>query len=71
MTGATQIEGALFDTIQYMDDSSLGKFLDNLKKEQALFVISESVRYAFEKGVFNIKESEAISRSLRVLNNVQ
>jgi hypothetical protein len=54
-----------------MDDSSLGKFLDNLKKEQALFVIAESIRFAFEKGVFNLKESEALSRSLRVLNNVQ
>jgi|688.fasta_scaffold95903_6 hypothetical protein len=71
MSGTTQIEGALFDTIQYMDDSSLGKFLDNLKKEQALFVIAESIRFAFEKGVFNLKESEALSRSLRVLNNVQ
>lgn len=71
MTGSTQYEGALFDTIQYVDDSSLGKFLDNLKKEQALFVIGESLKFAFEKGVFNLKESEAISRSLRVINNVQ
>ncbi len=40
MTGATeqQIQGALFGTIQYADETSLGVFLDNLKKEQAILI---------------------------------
>ena len=47
MTGSTeqQIQGALFGTIQYANDESLGVFLDNLKKEQAIFIIAEALKY--------------------------
>ena len=46
MTGSTeqQIQGALFGTIQYANDESLGVFLDNLKKEQAILIITEALK---------------------------
>jgi hypothetical protein len=63
-----QFEGSLFDTIQYQNSESLEKFLDNLRKEQALLIISEAIRVSYEKGVFDIIESESISRALRLLS---
>jgi hypothetical protein len=68
MTGSTQ-SYFLFDTIQYTDNESLGKFLDNLKKEQAIMIVTEALQHAFRNGLYDIKESEAISRSLRIIDH--
>jgi hypothetical protein len=68
MTGDTIQGGSLFQTIQYENDESLGKFLDNLQLEQAHLIIEESLRFAFRNGIFDLKESEAISKSLRIIN---
>ena len=70
MTGATeqQIQGALFGTIQYANDESLGIFLDNLKKEQAIFIITEALKFGYDRGLYDMKESESISKSLRILS---
>jgi len=66
MTGTTE-SYFLFETIQYKDNKSLGIFLDNLKKEQALMIVSEALRHGFRNGLFDLNESESISRSLRIL----
>jgi hypothetical protein len=70
MTGATEqeIQGALFGTIQYANETSLGVFLDNLKKEQALLIITEALKYGYERGLYDLKESESISKSLRIIS---
>ncbi len=68
MTGATE-SYFLFDTIQYTDNKSLGIFLDNLKKEQALMILSEAILHGFRNGLYDIKESEAISRSMRIIQD--
>lgn len=70
MTGSTeqQIQGALFGTIQYANDESLGVFLDNLKKEQAIFIITEALKFGYDRGLYDMKESESISKSLRILS---
>lgn len=67
MTGATE-SYFLFDSIQYTDNKSLGIFLDNLKKEQAMMIIMEAIHQGFRNGLYDIKESEAISRSLRIID---
>jgi hypothetical protein len=70
MTGTTeqQIQGALFGTIQYANDESLGIFLDNLKKEQAILIITEALKFGYERGLYDLRESESISKSLRILS---
>lgn len=67
MTGSTE-SYFLFDSIQYTDNKSLGIFLDNLKKEQAMMIINEAIQHGFRNGLYDIKESEAISRSLRIID---
>ena len=59
----------LFDSIQYVDDKSLGIFIDNLKLEQSIYVITEALNYCHRGGLFSLHESEIISKSLRILNN--
>ena len=69
MTGTThQITRSLFQTIEYADQKSLGVFLNNLKSDQAFLIVSEALNYAHRNGIFDLNESEAISRSMRILN---
>jgi hypothetical protein len=46
----------------------LGVFLDNLKKEQAILIITEALKFGYERGLYDLKESESISKSLRILS---
>jgi hypothetical protein len=42
-------------------------FLDNMTEDQAIYCIKESLNYCFVKGMFDLQESEAVSKSLRLL----
>ena len=64
-----EIIGNLFESIHYTSQEQLNVFLDNMTEEQAIYCIKESLNYCFVKGLFDLQESEAISKSLRVLFN--
>ena len=42
--------------------------MDNLKPEQAQFIIEEALKFGFRNGIFDLRESEAISKSIRIIN---
>ena len=60
--------GSLFGTIHYNTYNDLNSFITNLTKEQSLYCLIESVKYAHSKGVFSLEESECISKSIRSFN---
>ena len=62
-----EIIGNLFESIHYTSQEQLNLFLDNMTEEQAIYCIKESLNYCFVKGLFDLQESEAVSKSLRVL----
>ena len=64
-----EIIGNLFESIHYTSQEQLNVFLDNMTEEQAIYCIKESLNYCFVKGLFDLQESEAVSKSLRVLFN--
>lgn len=64
-----EVLGTLFESINYTSQEQLDIFLDNMTTEQAIFCIKESLNYCFAKGLFDLQESEAVSKSLRVLFN--
>ena len=64
-----EIIGNLFESIHYTSQEQLNVFLDNMTEEQAIYCIKESLNYCFAKGLFDLQESEAVSKSLRVLFN--
>jgi hypothetical protein len=61
----------LFDTINYRNASELNRFIDEMNVDQALFCLVRATRYAHNKGLFDIEESEVISKSIRLLTTPQ
>ena len=68
-TEKNQVIGNLFESLHYTSQEQLNLFLDNMTEDQAIYCIKESLNYCFVKGLFDLQESEAISKSLRVLFN--
>ena len=62
-----QVIGNLFDTIHYSSEEQLNTFLDNMNDDQAIYCIKQALNYCHLSGMFSLTESEAISKSLRVL----
>jgi hypothetical protein len=60
-------KGSLFDSINYVDDESLDRFMCDMNREQAIYVLIESAKAAYRRGSFKIEESEAVSKALRIL----
>jgi predicted PolB exonuclease-like 3'-5' exonuclease len=64
-----EVIGNLFESLHYTSQEQLNMFLDNMTEDQAIYCIKESLNYCFVKGMFDLQESEAVSKSLRVLFN--
>lgn len=60
-------KGSLFDSINYADDNSLDRFMCEMNKEQAIYVLIESAKASYRRGAFKMEESEAVSKALRIL----
>lgn len=61
----------LFNTINYNEPHELNKFIDDMNLDQALFCLVHAARHAHNKGLYNIEESEVVSKSIRVLTTPQ
>ena len=61
--------GLLFTSIPYYSVDNLNKVIDGMSEDQSKFYISQALNYAFSQGVFNLIESEIVSKSIRILNN--
>jgi hypothetical protein len=60
-------KGSLFESIHYVDDVSINDFLNNMNREQAIYVLIESSKAAFRRGAFKLEECEALSKAIRTL----
>jgi len=69
MENENKIIGSLFNSINYRKPEELNMFIDNMNSEQALYCLIESVKYGFNRGIFNLEESETLSKSIRILTN--
>lgn len=67
----TKYIGSLFNSINYTKEEDLSKFIENLNIDQSLYCLIQAVGYAYSKGVFNIHESEVISKSIRLITTPQ
>ena len=61
-------QGSLFNSINYQNSEVLEQFIFNLTYEQSLYVLSEAIKYAHVHGVFNLVESEILSKAIRNIN---
>lgn len=69
ITEKKEVIGVLFESLHYTSQEQLNLFLDGMTEDQAIYCIKESLNYAFVKGLFDLQESEAVSKSLRILFN--
>lgn len=61
----------LFGSIELETPETLYTLIDTLNKDQAIFILTESVKYAHRKGLFSILEAEIISKSIRKIYEVK
>jgi hypothetical protein len=61
--------GVLFGSIPFYSTEDLTSLIDNLDEKQTKHIITQSLQYAYKSGIFNLLESELISKSVRILNN--
>jgi len=67
MTEETKPLGQLFESINYYNEEDLIKFIEDLTKEQSLYVLTQALEVSLRRGLFSLQEAEIISKSLRIL----
>lgn len=55
----------IFNTFNLQNEIEFQALIDSLNKEQSVFFLVNSVKYAYSKGVFSLEESEIISNCIR------
>lgn len=63
----SQTNELLYGTINLENSEEFSKFVDNLDYPQAVFILTQSIEYALSHGVYNMKEIELLSKSLRIV----
>jgi hypothetical protein len=62
-----EIIGSLFNTIHYSSNEQLNLFIDGMNEEQAMYCLKEALIACHVRGAFTMEETEAVSKSLRLL----
>ena len=55
----------LFDSIPIYEPNDIEKLLNGLEYPQSIYIINQSINYAYKHGIFSMEEIELISKSLR------
>lgn len=63
-------KGSLFESITYYSEDHLNEFLSNMNQQQAIYCLVEAVKAGYRRGAYKLEESEAISKSIRVLGTI-
>ena len=71
MSEENQNVNTLFNTINYKEPHELNKFIDDMNIDQALFCLVHATRYAHNRGLYDIEESEVVSKAIRILTTPQ
>ena len=62
-------QNLLFDSIQYKSPKDVENFIESLDQKQSFYVLTKSIEMAYNRGVYNLQESEILSKSLRILSS--
>jgi hypothetical protein len=57
----------IFNAIFYNSNEELSIFIDTMSNEQAIFCLIEACKKSYERGSFNMIESEIVSKSIRIM----
>ena len=57
--------GTIFDTITYESSKQLDNMIDDMDELQIKFLITKALESSFNRGAFNLVESEIVSKIIR------
>ena len=57
----------LFASIPIYNEEHIDVILTTMSKEDAIFILTRASIYAYDKGIFNLGESEVLSKAIRTL----
>ena len=60
--------GFLFDSIAYYNIEDLEKFVTDMTPDQALYCVIQASKSAYSKNIFELEESEVLSKAIRKLS---
>jgi hypothetical protein len=63
-----QILTNLFNSIPVVSEDHLELMLNQMSKDDALYILIQSVKYSFHQGTFSIGETEILSKAIRILS---
>ena len=58
----------LFGILEITDEQQLETILQSMNKDVANVFLIHAVKHAYERGVYNIGETEVISKCIRILS---
>ena len=58
----------LFGSIPLKNEDHLQVLIDTMDENNAIYIITQAIKYAFNQGAYSIGETEVLSKSIRVLN---
>ena len=61
-----QLFGKLFESIPIQSEEHLDAILETMDKEHGIYYLTQSVKYAYQSGIFSLCECEVLSKAIRV-----
>lgn len=61
-------QGFLFESIAYYSEESVENMINSLNKKDSVYILNQALSFAHSKNIFDLTESEIISKCLRILN---
>jgi hypothetical protein len=59
--------GTLFDSISYKHNEDVTMWLERMNVQDAIFGIISAAAYGHKKGIYNLLESEIVSKAIRLI----
>jgi len=60
--------GKLFNTIDIQSEEHLDMILQTMTKENALFIMVQALKFAYQSGIYTLGETEVLSKSIRTMS---
>lgn len=60
--------GKLFNSIDLTSEEHLDLILQTMNKDNAFYVLTQAVKFAYQSGIYSMGEVEVISKSIRTLS---
>lgn len=65
--GKPEPAGVLFESIAYQKPEDIPHFIENMKAQDAAFIMISAAKLGHKKNIYSLVESELVSKAIRVL----